>query len=525
MADRPAKGDRQSGVLGKNTVINLLGQAVPLFFALLALPYVIHGLGTERFGVLMTIWVVTGYFSLFDMGLGRATTKFVADQDAEGGHESLDIITTSLLLLCGVGLAGSLIVVFTTPWLVESVLNIPSDLIRESKASFIILSFSIPFVLGAAGARGVLEARQQFGIVNAIKIPASLINYVGPVPVLFFTDSLVPIVILLIAARIVTFFIYGWFSIRGERLRSLGSYQYRKWTRKLMGFGAWLTVSNLISPIMVYMDRFIIGAILTMTAVTYYTTPYEVISRLLIVPGSFMAVMFPAFSVYTQSDGGRFLQVFTSSLRYLFLAIAPVVLFVIIAADPLLTLWLGTEFAENSTLVLQLLALGMLIVSLAMVPYSAIQAAGKPDVIAKIHMAELPVYLLMIWYFTINYGIGGVALAWTLRVLIDAILMFWFFRRTLDARIFRARKQAGNLLIYGGFSAIMIFITSQISGAFMTIFLGLFAGGILFITYWKRNLNDTERKRVIRLMQNFYNVTVNIITRKNGHSAEEEGRP
>ena len=67
------------GSLARNTGLNIIGQVVPLLVGLGAIPYVVRGLGTERFGILSIAWVLLGYFSLFDLGLGRATTKFVAE--------------------------------------------------------------------------------------------------------------------------------------------------------------------------------------------------------------------------------------------------------------------------------------------------------------------------------------------------------------------------------------------------------------------------------------------------------------
>lgn len=49
-----------------------------------------------------------------------------------------------------------------------------------------------------------------------------------------------------------------------------------------------------------------------------------------------------------------------------------------------LMLWLGSEFADNSTLVLQLLAVGVFINSLAHVPSGLEQGAGRPDLTAKL---------------------------------------------------------------------------------------------------------------------------------------------
>jgi len=69
------KVEIHGGLLARNTLLNLLGQAVPLLVGVLTIPFIVHGLGTERFGLLSLAWVILGYFTIFDLGLGRATTK------------------------------------------------------------------------------------------------------------------------------------------------------------------------------------------------------------------------------------------------------------------------------------------------------------------------------------------------------------------------------------------------------------------------------------------------------------------
>ena len=74
-------------LLARNVVWNLLGTVAPLLVAVPAVPRLINGMGTDRFGVLTLAWVVIGYFSLFDFGFGRALTKLVAEKLGAGRYE------------------------------------------------------------------------------------------------------------------------------------------------------------------------------------------------------------------------------------------------------------------------------------------------------------------------------------------------------------------------------------------------------------------------------------------------------
>ena len=65
--------------------------------AVVAIPSLIRVLGVPRFGVLSLAWTVIGYFSLFDLGMGRALTKLVADKlGAQQEHAIPGLAWTSL---------------------------------------------------------------------------------------------------------------------------------------------------------------------------------------------------------------------------------------------------------------------------------------------------------------------------------------------------------------------------------------------------------------------------------------------
>ncbi|HYW35435.1 MAG TPA: flippase [Balneolaceae bacterium] len=489
---------QKKGILARNTFINLAGKGLPLLFAVIAIPFVIKGLGTDRFGVLTIIWTVIGYFGLFDMGLGRATTKFVADQEARG-EPLAPVIITSILLLMGFGLAGGGLIYGLTPYLVKHLLNTPSQLVSETVQSFYLLSVSIPVVLGAVGARGVLQAQQRFGLVNAVKIPASIINYVSPLLILPFTHHLQYIVLLLVIERAITFVVYLYFSLRGQHLFALSGYSFWKWSKNLLGFGLWLALSNIVSPIMVYMDRFIIGTILTMSAVAYYTTPYEVINRIGIISGSFMGVMFPAFSVYFLQGEEKLAAAYKKSVRYVLFIIIPIVTFLLFAAHPLLHLWLGEKFALQSTTVLQILAVGIFINSVARISGTLIQAAGRPDVRAKLHLIELPVYLALLWYLTHWLGINGVALAWLIRVFVDWLLLFYVGNRltffTIDWMPMLRKVSIIVLSVCAG-----MIIARQINSDIGTLGYAIACGLVVLYATWRYILQETEQQKLISLV-------------------------
>jgi len=201
--------------------------------------------------------------------------------------------------------------------------------------------------------------------------------------------------------------------------------------RPLIGFGSWMTVTNIVGPLMTYMDRFLIGALISVTAVAYYATPYEVVTKFWLIPSALVGVLFPAFSTALAQDRQRAGRLFGRGINYTFLALFPLTLLVVALANEGLTVWLGREFADNSTFVLKWLAAGVFINGIARVPFALVQGAGRPDLTAKMHLIELPIYLSALWWLIGVYGIQGVAIVWVVRVCVDNLVLFVMARRLL----------------------------------------------------------------------------------------------
>jgi len=124
------------------------------------------------------------------------------------------------ILIEGLGLAlarfGVLTLAALSPWLVEGVLNIPAELQPETLLTFYLLAASVPIVISSTGLQGVLEAHQRFGMINVVRIPLGVFTFLGPVLVLSFSHSLVPVVAALIAARLFSWFVYVVLCLRVE---------------------------------------------------------------------------------------------------------------------------------------------------------------------------------------------------------------------------------------------------------------------------------------------------------------------
>lgn len=419
-------------LLARNALFNFAGMATPMLAGLFAIPYLIEGMGKERFGLLAIIWMGVGYFSLFDLGLARSLTKLVADRLGRKDDADLpELIWTALWLIVLLGIIGTIVILVFVKPIIYQLLNVSASLRIEGVRSFQLLAFSLPIVTATSALIGILEAHQQFAKIAAVRIPLGVMTFLGPVLSLHFSPSLVWATTALITARGVAFVFYYAQAARlnGALTRPRGLAQGH--LRPLFSFGGWLTVSNIVGPLMVYFDRFLIGAILGMTAVTYYITPYEVLSRLQMLPQAVMGVLFPAFATVIVSDRERLPQLYSRATRIIFLLMLPIMSIIFLYAPEVLQLWLGDDFRVAATPVAQLFALGWMINFLARSPFTVLQSSGCPELIAKAHLLELIPYGLALWLLTQKFGISGAAAAWVLRVLVDTIVLNELARREL----------------------------------------------------------------------------------------------
>jgi O-antigen/teichoic acid export membrane protein len=477
-------------LLARNTVWNLVGPIAPMAVALFAIPRLIHALGTDRFGVLTIAWMVVGYFSFFDLGLGRAMTNLVARKLATGDEDELPaIIWTANLLMGALGVLGAIVLALLSPELVQNLLKTPLALQTETTRAFYLLSLSVPFVISTAGFRGVLEARQKFGIINIVRIPMGIATFAAPLLVLPWTNSLVAVVGILLVARFVFWFVYAFLA-----LRDIPTLLHRvvidaSLLPMLFSFGAWMTVSNIVSPLMAYLDRFLVGMLLSLSAVAYYATPFEVASKMQILPGAIVGVLFPAFSTALVADREHAGRLFRRSVKYVVIVLFPLTLLTVLFAQNGLTLWLGAEFASQSTRVLQWLAIGIFANGIAALPFALVQGAGRADITGKLHLLELPFYLAAVWFLTKQFGITGTAIAWTLRVTVDAGLLFWLSSQFID-KLGRFRFL---LAAIGGAAAVyaLAMIPKNLAGEIF--FAGIALPSFLAIT-WTVLLAEKERQ-------------------------------
>lgn len=180
-------------------------------------------------------------------------------------------------------------------------------------------------------------------------------------------------------------------------------------------------MTAVIGPMLVSLDRVLIGSQIGPSAVAHYTVPYNLVTKLWVVPSSLSRVLFPRFSLLDWEECARLARQAVLSLAAITL---PLVLVATILMRPFLSLWVGSEFAKASASVGEILLIGVWINNLAWIPMTMLQGQGRPEVVAKFHAIELLPFVIALWIGIGIAGLQGAAWAWVVRVTVDAVLMF-----------------------------------------------------------------------------------------------------
>lgn len=482
----------------KNTLYNILGKVLPFIIALVSIPILISYMGTDRFGILTLTWVFIGHFSLFDLGLGRAVVKTVAERVGTDNEKDIYAIFRLTSILLGLlGIVAGIILYLTTPFLVTSALNIPDEYVEESIIALYYLSFAIPFTLLSTAFRGILEAWQKFGVLNIVQSSVGTLTYVVPVLVAFYEPRLDYVVASLALIRIVGSGMFLYFAKKQINTISKPVQKKEGLLKELLGFGGWVTVSNILDPLLNYFDRYVIGALLSASAVAYFTTPFEVTTKLVVIPSALIASLFPALSNLAILSPDRLRTLIGDSYHFL-TAITFLISFVgILGSELFLYYWINEEFVTESTYVLQILLLGFFVNSLAKIPFSHIQSIGRADVTAKLHLAETPFTLLFIFIATIYYGIIGVAVVRFLRVLVDMVLLIFFSSKFVN----HMKMPYSKIYIHLGILGLAFLLTLFQPGLLLTVGTVVF-GGIIYLAYFWFTSTERHKDYLLNLRSN-----------------------
>ena len=403
---------------------NLVAALAPILVSFATVPLYLEAIGLERYGVLAICWVLVGYFGLFEFGLGPATSQRIAALADAPANEKSQTIWCALLLSLGLGCFGAFLVyVFGGP-LLSAIRSIESGLAVELNRAIPWLAVLIPLTTGYGVLSGALQGSNRFKAMNLIGATGNIFVGVAPLLVALLVGPQLPnLLATVVAGRgliVATLLISCWQSV------PMSAPAMPSWVRvqSLAVFGGWVTATAIVVPILMGAEKLAIGWMAGATAVSIYMIPYNLISRLLVIPQSLASALFPRFALIPeqQVDATEY-----RALRSLSAILAPILVAGLAALPPFLSLWVGAKIGQQSSPIGMILIAGIWFNCCSFIPHSRLQGRGRPDVVTKISLGQLPLYLFAVYFAIRLAGPIGAAAVWSVRV---AAEMFIFFAAT-----------------------------------------------------------------------------------------------
>jgi O-antigen/teichoic acid export membrane protein len=408
---------------------NLAGLSLPLLIAVVTVPPLIARLGNERFGLLALAWGLVGYAGALDLGIGRALTQWVARLRGEGNLSTVGpILMTANRITLIAGLVGAVLIATAALSGLGSWVKADTILPSEIQYAMLLLAIALPAQAMSSTYRGVNEAFLNFKGVSLLRVGLGVVGFGGPYLISFFTIDLAWLAATLVLSRLMALAVYRWLALsclKANHVALVQAHYVSTIAKRLFAFGGWVALSNVVSPVLMQADRFMIGVVISAAAVTYYVLPYEVVVQSLILVSAISTVIFPTLSQLLIEKSDHWQAYFR---RWLYI-VAAIMLVVCVALAVLLPtvlkLWLKTELQPESILIGQILCLGVFANSIGSMYFALLHAKGRADVTAKLHVLELPLFLTALFYMLHTFGIAGAAWAWVGRMVFDAIALAW----------------------------------------------------------------------------------------------------
>jgi len=434
---------------------NAAGRGLPLLLALALTPILVHSLGIERWGLFTLALALVGVFGVFDFGVGQALTRALSERIGAGrAEEAAGLVGAALVVLGGISLLLAAVLWAGVPLLVERVLNVPPELREQAIGGMRVLAAAAPLVVLNAALWGVLAAYQRFRDANLVSIPVNVFYYLGPVLVLLVWDDLMAVMLTLVAVRLANTLSYLLL------LRRLVHQVFHTRLRlalvlPLLRLGGWMTFSGMLTQALLYADRFLIGALLSLAAVAYYATPLDLVLRVWILPVAVSQTLLPAFASAYATHPRQTVALLRRGGLLVMGLVLPVGLVLAGGGQEVLALWLGPDFAAGGGMVLRILGVGIFFSCLAFVPNALIDAIGRPDATARFSLLQALVYLPAAALMLLAFGVEGAAIAWALRCAADCLGKLWLAGWLYPAARDAARRLLPALAAAGGGLALL----------------------------------------------------------------------
>jgi O-antigen/teichoic acid export membrane protein len=478
--------------LARNAFSNLLGAVIPALVAIGTVPLVVRGLGDAGYGVYSLVTAIVGYFAVIDINVTAGSVKYIAEFNARDERDKIsETLFFGLAVYAVLGLLGATGLYLGAELFATRVFAVPAQLVADTVATLKLAALG--FFLGQLQAylQSVPQALMRYDISSRIEMLFGAGVPLLTVAVLMLGHGLFEVILVRVAASALHCTIL-WLGIR-RLLPGLAPRWVRpELKRALMGFSAYSFLSRFATLSYAYADRLIIGSLIGVTALAYFTVAATLASRILGISYRLSAVFFPAASALAAAgELARLDRIYLKASRYVVFINASVLVLLAVFADDILRYWMNAEFARNGAIVLSVMALSQFIDSLTSLPSLVNDGMGYPRTSGLFAVGRAVSGLLIVYAGVALAGIDGAAWGHLLGSSLFALLFIgWVHGRTVPTGLGRLLSHAYAPAIAGVLPLALLAIAgkhyagrSPLDFALLLLLTmaALFAYGLLFV--------------------------------------------
>lgn len=408
--------------IGRDASYNLVAAVAPALFLLAVVPFYIHVIGPDRFGVLALCWTLVTALRFASLGMGPALTFRLATMDEAPPDDRSSLVWTAVMLALVASIAGMVLVIVMGTIYFDYFFSAASVLNSEIHQALPIMACLLPPVILIGVLNGALQGRKRFGALSAISIVnAALLALTPLIVALLISIRLDVLILATLAANVMVVAIE--FAIctkviplkRPKRTRPSD-------VQLVLGYGAWMSATAFIMPLVMLLDRFVIGTLRGPAAVAAYVLPHNLVQQLVLLPASLTSAVLPRLAPLSDNE---VLQLQSSSLLWLNGMLTPISVVAIALAAPFFHLWIGPALGASASPAAVILLAGGWVHGIGHVPATILIGRSRPDLVTKLLLLNLFPYLAILYFATLYFGVAGAAAAWSIRAAFDPILFLY----------------------------------------------------------------------------------------------------
>ena len=419
--------------IAKNSIFSVIRFTLVTSVVFIITPYVLHKLGSIKFGIWALTSVLTMYARLGDFGIAKALVKFVAELDVKKKTNTInEMINTAMGLYILFGGVGCLIFLLLRETIIVDLFHIPAELREEALFVFTgtILISAIELISNTFNS--ILDGLQRMELTNIVIALARVLSAIGAFIALENGYGLKGltikngIIVILVAAS--NFCLAKRVFPNLKLSLSLLRVQQAK---ELLRFSVNIQIVNFMVLCIEPLNKTLLSYFLPLNFVTYYEVASRILGQIISFFQALASPIYPAASEIGVTEGRDAISnLHLRSIRYLALLSLPIFTLVIILAPYFIQLWLGTGY-EVSALTLQILASAWLVSTLATPAYLIAQGIGFPHLSTYSSVVTGVMSLLLSIPLLPVIGYYGVIIGNSLSIIVGSVLMIFLFRHVL----------------------------------------------------------------------------------------------